>query len=487
MKYETVIGLEIHSQLLTESKMFCGCSTKFGNPPNTNICPVCTGQPGVLPVVNKKAFELAIKTAIALNCKIEHSSIFARKHYFYPDLPKDYQVSQYDLPLATNGYINIEVDGKIKKIGITRVHLEEDAGKLVHKGADLPGRQAGRIMGAEESLVDYNRTGVPLMEIVSEPDMRSAKEAAVFMETLANLLRYIGVTDAKMEEGSLRCDANLSIRPVGQKEFGTKTELKNMNSFKAVEKAMLYEEKRHAEVIEEGGKIIQETRFFDTETDTTKGMRSKEFAHDYRYFPEPDLVPVEPSKDWIEEIGKSLGELPEARKNRFIEKLKLPAHDAGVFISAKEMADFFEETLKLYNKPKIVANWMIGDLSAYLNDQKKRIDQVDFTPAQLAELLQLIDKGTISGKIAKTVLAQVLKTGGSIKDIIAESGMTQISNEDELVKIVKEVIKNNPGPVGQYKAGKKTTIGFLVGQVMKASKGRANPGLANKLLVKELG
>lgn len=486
MKYETVIGLEIHSQLLTESKMFCGCSTKFGNPPNTNICPVCTGQPGILPVVNKKAFELAIKTAIALNCKIEPSSIFARKHYFYPDLPKDYQVSQYDLPLATNGYINIEVDGETKKIGITRVHLEEDAGKLVHKGADLPGRQAGRIMGAEESLVDYNRTGVPLMEIVSEPDMRSPKEAAVFMETLANLLRYIGVTDAKMEEGSLRCDANLSIRPFGQKEFGTKTELKNMNSFKAVEKAMSYEEKRHAEVIEEGGKIVQETRFFDTETDTTKGMRSKEFAHDYRYFPEPDLVPVEPSKDWVEEIGNSLGELPEARKNRFIEKLKLPAHDAGVFISAKEMADFFEETLKLYNKPKIVANWMIGDLSAYLNDQKKRIDQVDFTPAQLAELLQLIDKGTISGKIAKTILLQVLKTGKSIKDIIAESGMTQISNEDELVKIVKDIIKNNPGPVEQYKAGKKTTIGFLVGQVMKASKGRANPGLANKLLTKEL-
>lgn len=480
MKYETVIGLEIHSQLLTESKMFCGCSTKFGNPPNTNICPVCTGQPGVLPVTNKKAFELAIKTAIALNCKIEPQSVFARKNYFYPDLPKDYQVSQYELPLATKGHINIEVDGKIKKVGITRVHLEEDAGKLVHKGAE-------RIMGAEESLVDYNRTGVPLMEIVSEPDIRTPHEAAIFMETLANLLRYIEVTDAKMEEGSLRCDANLSIRPFGQEKLGTKSEVKNMNSFKAVEKALTAEEKRHTEVIDEGGKIIQETRFYDDEADTTVGMRSKEFAHDYRYFPEPDLVPVEPGKDWVEEIKQSLGELPEARKNRFIEKLKLPAHDAGVLISAKEMANFFEDTLKLYNKPKIVANWMIGDLSAYLNDQKKRIDQIDFTPAQLAELLQLIDKGTISGKIAKTVLLQVLKTGKSIKDIITESGMTQISNEDELVKIVKEVIKNNPGPAEQYKAGKKTTIGFLVGQVMKASKGRANPGLANKLLAKELG
>jgi aspartyl-tRNA(Asn)/glutamyl-tRNA(Gln) amidotransferase subunit B len=480
MKFETVIGLEIHSQLLTESKMFCGCSTKFGNPPNTNICPVCTGQPGVLPVVNKKAFELAIKTAIALNCTIEPSSIFARKHYFYPDLPKDYQVSQYDLPLATNGYINIEVDGKPIKIGITRVHLEEDAGKLVHVGAD-------RIMGAEESLVDYNRTGVPLMEIVSEPDMRSPKEAAVFMEALANLLRYIGVTDAKMEEGSLRCDANLSIRPVGQKEFGTKTELKNMNSFKAVEKAMLHEEKRHAEVIEDGGKIVQETRFFDTETDTTKGMRSKEFAHDYRYFPEPDLVPVEPGKDWVEEIRKSLGELPEQRKIRYMEELKLPAYDAGLLTSSKDMGNFFEETLKLYDKAKIISNWMLGDLMAYLNDNNKTIKEVEFTPAQLSEILQLIDKGTISGKIAKTVLVQVLKTGKSVKDVIAESGMTQISDEGKLVSIVKDVIKNNPGPVQQYKDGKKTTIGFLVGQVMKASKGRANPGLANKLLAKELG
>jgi aspartyl-tRNA(Asn)/glutamyl-tRNA(Gln) amidotransferase subunit B len=318
MQYETVIGLEIHSQLATESKMFCGCSTKFGAKPNTNICPVCTGQPGVLPVTNKKAIELAIKTAIALKCKIEPSSVFARKNYFYPDLPKDYQISQYELPLATKGYLNIEIDGKIKKIGITRVHLEEDAGKLVHKGAE-------RIMGAEESLVDFNRTGVPLMEIVSEPDIRAPKEAAIFMQTLANLLQYIAVTDAKMEEGSLRCDANLSIRPVGQKEFGTKTEVKNMNSFKAVEKALAAEEKRHAEVLDEGGKIVQETRFYDDIKDVTVGMRSKEFAHDYRYFPEPDLVPVEPSKKWVEEIKSTIGELPEARKHRFMDKLKLPS------------------------------------------------------------------------------------------------------------------------------------------------------------------
>jgi aspartyl-tRNA(Asn)/glutamyl-tRNA(Gln) amidotransferase subunit B len=479
MKYETVIGLEIHAQLLTESKMFCGCSTKFGAAPNTNICPVCTGQPGVLPVTNKKAIELAIKTALALSCKIEPSSVFARKNYFYPDLPKDYQISQYELPLATKGHLDIEVAGKTKKIGITRVHLEEDAGKLVHKGAE-------RIMGAEESLVDFNRTGVPLMEIVSEPDIRSPREASIFMQSLANLLQYIGVCDAKMEEGSLRCDANISIRPMGSKEFGTKTEVKNMNSFKAVEKALAAEEKRHIEALEEGGSILQETRFYDDVSDTTTGMRSKEYAHDYRYFPEPDLVPVEPEKAWIEGIRKTLEELPEARKKRFMEDYKLSDYNAGLLISSKAMANFFEETLKLYKNPKTIANWMLGDLSAYLNENKKSIEEVDFAPPQLAEILGLIDKGTISGKIAKNVLLQVLKTGKQIKDVIAESGMTQISDEKELRGIIQEVIKKNPDPVEEYKKGKKTAIGFLVGQVMKASKGRANPGLVNKLLKKEL-
>ncbi len=430
--------------------------------------------------MNKKAIELAIKTALALNCKIEPSSVFARKNYFYPDLPKDYQISQYELPLATKGHLDIEVDGKIKKIGITRVHLEEDAGKLVHKGAE-------RIMGAEESLVDLNRTGVPLLEIVSEPDIRSPKEATIFMQSLANLLQYIAVTDAKMEEGSLRCDANISIRPMGSVEFGTKTEVKNMNSFRAVEKALAAEEKRHVETLEEGGSIAQETRFYDDTTDTTTGMRGKEYAHDYRYFPEPDLVPVEPSKEWIEEIKKKIGELPEARKIRFMDELKLPAYDAGLLTSSKALANFFEETLKLYNKPKIIANWILGDLMAYLNENKKTIDQIDFTPAQLAEILQLIDKGTISGKIAKSVLVEVLKSGKQVKDVISESGMTQISDEGELVKIVKEVIKNNPGPVGEYKKGKKGIVGFLVGQVMKATKGRANPGMVNKFLMKELG
>ena len=479
MKYETVIGLEIHAQLATESKMFCSCSTKFGNRPNTNICPICTGQPGVLPVTNKKAIELAIKTALALNCTIEPSSVFARKHYFYPDLPKNYQVSQYELPLATKGYLDIEVDGQKRRIGITRVHLEEDAGKLIHVGAE-------RIMGSEGSLVDYNRTGVPLMEIVSEPDIRSPREAAVYTETLAALLRYIMVCDAKMEEGSLRCDANLSIRPLGETKLGTKTEVKNMNSFKAIEKALISEEKRHNAVIEEGGKIVQETRFFDDTTNTTSGMRSKEFAHDYRYFPEPDLVPVEPSAEWVEEIKKSIGELPQQRKLRFVVDLQVPANAADILIADKELANFFEETIKLYSKAQVVANWLVGEVLFFLNGRKKSISDISFTPGQLAELLKLIDAGTLSGKLAKEVLAKVLSTGKQVKDVIAESGMTQISDQGEIEKIVAEVIKNNPKPVAEYQSGKTAVMTFLVGQVMKLSKGRANPGIATELLKKQL-
>jgi len=478
-QYEIVIGLETHAQLSTNSKMFCSCSTKFGSDPNTNICPICTGQPGTLPVVNKKAFELAIKTALALNCKIEPRSIFARKNYFYPDLPKDYQVSQYDLPLATKGYLEIEVEGKTKKIGITRVHLEEDAGKLTHQGA-------ARIMGSEGSLVDYNRTGTPLMEIVSEPDIRTPQEAAAYMEKLASLLRYIEVCDAKMEEGSLRCDANISIMPAGSKEFGTRTELKNMNSFKAVEKAMKVEAERQEEIIEDGGKIIQETRVYDDTTGTTSSMRSKEEAHDYRYFPEPDLVPVEPSKEWIAEIKQSLGELPADRKARFISDHQLSSDIASLLISEKSMANFFEETVKLTNNPKAIANWLGGELTAYLKTQKKSIVEINFTPAQLAELLGLIDQGTISGTMAKATLVKVLETGKSVKDVVAESGMTQISDEGELVKVIEEVIKNNPKQVEQYKGGKTTVIAYFVGQVMKATKGRANPGLVNKLLTNVL-
>lgn len=479
MSYETVIGLEIHAQLLTESKMFCSCSTRFGAEPNTNICPVCTGQPGVLPVTNKKAVELAIKTALALNCKIEPSSVFARKNYFYPDLPKDYQVSQYELPLATKGHIEIEVDGQVKKIGITRVHLEEDAGKLNHQGAD-------RIMGSESSLVDYNRTGTPLMEIVSEPDLRSPREAAVFMETLANLLRYIEVCDAKMEEGSLRCDANVSIMPAGSKKFGTRTELKNMNSFKAVEKAMAVEAARQQEVIEEGQQIIQETRVYDDTTGETSSMRSKEEAHDYRYFPEPDLVPIEPGKEWIQAIRQNLGELPQERVKRFINNYQLTPNNAQLLVSSKAMANFFEECVKLHNQPTAAANWLLGEVTAYLNEHKKTLAEAALAPAALAELLGLIENGTISGTSAKTVLIKVLETGKAVKDVVAESDLTQISDEGELAKVIEEIIKNNPKQVEQYKGGKTTVLAFFVGQVMKATKGRANPGLVNKLLARSL-
>lgn len=478
MKYEMVAGLEIHAQALTESKMFCSCSIKFGSEPNTNICPVCTGQPGSLPVANKKAIELGIKAALALNCKIEPSSIFARKNYFYPDLPKGYQISQYDKPLATGGYVDLDVDGVKKRIGITRLHLEEDAGKLVHVGAD-------RIMGADESLVDYNRGGTPLMEIVSEPDFRSPREAAVYVETLANLLRYIGVCDAKMEEGSLRCDANISLRPVGQKEFGTKTEVKNMNSYKAIEKALLSEIKRHEEVLSEGGKIVQETRFYSEETNTTSGMRSKEEAHDYRYFPEPDLPPIEPSLEWIEEIRQSLGELPQQRQQRLIDQFGLNAETASILVYDKPLANFFEETTKLYDKGAVVANWLTGEVTAYLKEKKQTIEELNFKPPQLAELLKLIDEGTLSGKLAKGVLVKVFETGKQVKDIVAESG-AQISDQGELSKIVAEVIAGNAKVVADYKGGKETALTFLVGQVMKLSKGRANPALANKLLKEAL-
>lgn len=341
-------------------------------------------------------------------------------------------------------------------------------------------------MGAEESLVDFNRTGIPLMEIVTEPDIRSPEEAKIFMEDLANLLKFLGVCDAKMEEGSLRCDANISIRPVGQKEFGVKTEVKNMNSFRAVLKALEAEQKRHIETIKEGGKIIQETRYFDDLTDTTASMRGKEFAHDYRYFPEPDLVPVETNKDWIEEIKKTLGELPHQKMERFIKDYKLPAHDASLLVSSKELSQYFEECVKLHNKPKIISNWLIGDLSAYLNENKLSITQIDLTPAELTEMLKLMDKGTISGKIAKTILVEMLKTGKSVHDIISEKGLTQISDEKELIEVIKEVIKGNPKTIEDYKKGKEAAITFLVGQVMKATKGRAKPDLVNKLLKEEL-
>lgn len=479
MKYETVIGLEIHAQLLTESKMFCSCSAKFGDRPNTNICPICTGQPGVLPKMNRKAIELAIKTALALKCKIEPRSVFARKNYFYPDLPKNYQISQYELPLATKGHIEIDLDSQTKKIGITRVHLEEDAGKLVHKGA-------ARIMGAEKSLVDLNRTGTPLMEIVTEPDIRSPQESKEFMEEIANLLVQLGVCDGKMEEGSLRCDANISIRPIGESKFGVKTEVKNMNSFRAVQKALESEEKRHREVLSGGGKIVQETRYFDDLTDTTISMRSKEYAHDYRYFPEPDLVPVEPDRSWVEEIKKTIGELPAERRERYEKDLSLPPHDANMIASSKDLFAFFEDCLSLYKNAKTISNWLMVDISAYLNQNKIALSQTKLTPKLLAGTLSAIDSGKISGKMAKDIVIEQLNTGRSVNEITKASGMTQISDEGELLKAVKDAIAANPDIVENYKKGKTGGASFLVGQIMKATKGRANPGLVNKLLKEEL-
>jgi len=479
MNYETIIGLEIHAQLLTESKMFCTCSAKFGDRPNTNICPICTGQPGVLPKMNRKAIELAIRTALALKSNIEPRSVFARKNYFYPDLPKNYQISQYELPLATKGYLDIEMGGQTKKIGITRVHLEEDAGKLVHKGA-------ARIMGASESLVDLNRTGTPLMEIVSEPDIRSPEEAKEYVEELANLLKQLGVCDAKLEEGSLRCDANISLRPVGETKLGVKSEIKNLNSFRSILKALEYEVKRQTQLLNEGGKVVQETRYFDDLTDTTTSMRSKEFAHDYRYFPEPDLVPVEPDPKWVDEIKKTVGELPSEKRKKYQEKYKLSAHNANVITASKEMEDFFEETLKYENDALEISNMLVGDVSAWCNENKTNIAASHLTPLIFAGTIGAIHTGKISKKIAKDVIVEQLKTGKSVDEITKASGMTQISDEGELLKAVKEAIAANPDIVENYKKGKTGGASFLVGQIMKATKGRANPGLVNKLLAEEL-
>jgi aspartyl-tRNA(Asn)/glutamyl-tRNA(Gln) amidotransferase subunit B len=479
MKYETVIGLEVHAQLLTESKIFCGCSAKFGAAPNTNICPVCTGQPGVLPVLNKKVVDFAIKTGLALKGNIAKRSIFARKNYFYPDLPKNYQVSQYELPISTGGHLDVTVNGITKKIGITRVHLEEDAGKLVHQGA------VG-LKGSTGSLVDLNRTGVPLMEIVSEPDIRSPEEAKVYMQELRNILMSLGVCDGNMEEGSLRCDANVSLRPVGQKEFGVKAEVKNMNSFKAVQKALEAEVIRQTRILEEGGKISQETRLYDDSTDTTVPMRSKEEAHDYRYFPEPDLVPVETDDKWIEEIRSTIGELPQAKKARYMKDFGLPELDATILVDDKPFADFFEESVKLLKEPKEISKWLVGEVLAYMNENKKDISKLGLTPSNLIELIKLIAKGTVSRKSAKEVLIKVLETGKNVNDIVAESGATQISDEGEIVKIIAEVIRNNPKSAADYKGGKEQALFHLMGQVMKATKGRANPATAKDMLIKEL-
>ena len=473
MQYEAVIGLEVHVELKTNTKIFCNSSTEFGADPNHHVCPVCLGLPGVLPVVNKKVVEYAIKAGLALNCRIARFSKFDRKNYYYPDLPKNYQISQYDLPIAEHGYLEINVGGNAKRIGITRVHMEEDAGKLVHQGT---------IATTPFSLVDYNRTGVPLIEIVSEPDMRSADEAIAYLEKLKAIIQYTGVSDCKMQEGSLRCDANISVRPAGQQEFGTKTELKNMNSFKALHKAVAYEIERQIDVLEDGGKITQETRTWDETRGITLTMRSKEEAHDYRYFPDPDLVPLVISADWIKEIQSSIPELPDQRKDRFIQQLGLPEYDAEVLTSAKQLADFYERCVEIYNSPKVVSNWVMGEMLRMMNASGSELEEVRLKPEQLAKLLQLIDEGTISGKIAKNVFEEMFNSGKEPEAIVKEKGLVQISDEGLLEKVVQQVIEANPKSVEDYRNGKKQAIGFLVGQVMKATKGKANPGMVNKML-----
>ncbi len=484
MRFETVIGLEVHAQLKTSSKIFCGCSTEFGAEPNSNICPVCTGQPGVLPVLNGKAVEYLVRTGLALGCAINRRSIFARKQYFYPDLPKNYQISQYELPLAEHGSLDIVVNGARKKIGITRIHLEEDAGKLMHA------------IGAREldhSLVDLNRTGVPLMEIVSEADLRSPDEAYEYLAALKSIVEYLGVSDCNMEEGKFRCDANISIRPFGQKEFGTKAELKNMNSMSGVRDALAYEVERQTEVVASGGRVMQETRLWDTDTQTSRSMRTKEEAHDYRYFPEPDLVPLELEESFLETIKRSIPELPEARKIRFVQELGLTDYDAGIITASRRLADFYETALTSAGKSvdkvqaaKPLANWLMTELMGRLNASKKTIEESPVSPEHLAGLIVLIQNGTISGKIAKTVFDDMAGSGKAPEEIVKEKGLVQISDESAIVKLCEEAIAENPKAVEEFKSGKERALGALVGAVMKKSKGQANPPLVNKILKEKL-
>ncbi len=474
MQFEAIIGLEVHAQLLTKSKIFCSCSTTFGAAPNSHVCPVCMGLPGSLPVLNKKVVEFAIKLALATNAHINPIAVFARKNYFYPDLPKGYQISQYDLPIATGGYLEIEVGNKTKRIGLVRIHMEEDAGKLIHDEH------------RPISFVDFNRTGVPLLEIVSEPDIRSPEEAVAYLKKLRSILRYLEICDGNMEEGSLRCDANISIRPVGSKTFGTKVELKNMNSFKHVQRALEYEIRRQTALYLEGKEVVQETRLFDAAKGITVSMRGKEEAHDYRYFPDPDLVPVEIDKAWIEEVKKTLPELPDAKKRRFIEEYGLPTYDAEIITSSRYLAEFFENCCSLFNKPKMISNWIMTEVLRELNREGKEINETNLTPELLVELLKLVDENVISSTIAKNIFPEVYAKGRKPTEIVEEKGLKQESDEEALLAICKKVVETYPKEVEKYKSGKKGVLGFFVGQVMRETRGKANPKIVNQLLTKLL-
>ena len=478
-KYEPVIGLEVHAQLLTESKAFCSCTTKFGNEPNTNVCPVCLGMPGVLPVLNKNVVEFVIRMGLATNCKIAQRSIFARKNYFYPDLPKGYQISQYEEPICSGGYVEIDLDnGTRKKIGLTRIHMEEDAGKSIH---DLD----------VDTLVDINRCGVPLIEIVSEPDMRSPREAYLYLYKIRQIVTYLGICDGNMEEGSLRCDANISVRKKGEKKFGTKTEVKNMNSFRYVERALEFEISRQIQLLEEGEEVVQETMLWDANQNIAYPMRSKEEAHDYRYFPEPDLVPVVVDKPWIERVRAMLPEYPTVRRDRFIAEYALPRYDADILTTEKGYADYFELVLKeisTKNKEQIkqVSNWVMTEVLRVVSEQKIDIKDFPILPARLAKMINLINDGTISGKIAKEVFEDMLKSSEDPKVIVDKKGLVQLSDERAIEKVVAEVLDQNKQQVDKYLAGNEKVFGYFVGEVMKATKGKANPGIVNSILRKKL-
>ncbi len=477
-KYEAVIGLEVHVQLLTQSKLFCTCSTRFGDPPNSNVCPVCLGLPGALPVLNREAVTMAMKAAMALNCAINTRSRFARKNYFYPDLPKGYQISQYDEPLSQDGWIEIELQAARKRIGITRVHLEEDAGKSLHEGfAD----------SERKSYIDLNRSGVPLIEIVSEPDLRTPEEAYEYLTRLKTLMLYLEVSNCNMEEGSLRCDANVSVRRAGSSELGTKTEVKNLNSFRFLQKALEYEIERQIEIVEGGGTIEQETRLWDSREQRTYGMRSKEFAHDYRYFPEPDLLPLIITEEWKDEVRRSLPELPEARKQRFIRDYALPEYDAAQLTASKTLANYFEEAAKAGSEPKLAANWVLSELLYLLKEANKEITESPVSAAHLAELLALLAKGTVSGKMAKEILAEMFRSGKRAAEVMAAQGLEQINDAEKIGAVVRELMAANPKQVEQYRKGKAATLGWFVGQVMKATRGQANPQLVQDVLRRELG
>ena len=477
MQYEAVIGLEVHAQLKTKSKIFCFCSTQFGSKPNQNTCPICLGMPGVLPILNREVVAFTIKMGLATNCSIASFCRFARKNYFYPDLPKGYQISQYELPLCQKGNVTINLNGNTKKIGITRIHMEEDAGKLIH------GENLGQ---PDSSYVDFNRTSLPLIEIVSEPDIRSSEEAREYLLKLKATLEYLNICDCNMEEGSLRCDANISLRPEGEEKLGTKTELKNMNSFRNVQRAIEYEVKRQTHILDNDEKVIQQTRLWNAGKNETTLMRTKEEAHDYRYFPDPDLVPIVVNDEWIEKIRKDLPELPDEKRKRFVKQYKIPEYDAGVLTSSRPLADYYEQCVEMFPQPKTTSNWIMGDILRALKTDDKEIMDCPVTPKHLTDMLKMIDDKTISSKIAKTVFEEMYSSGIPPVEIVKKKGLVQISDEDSILRIIQDILNKNKAEVEAYRNGKTKLLGFFVGQVMKATQGKANPALVNTLLKKNL-